>query len=119
MLWPQRNFPMPFLAAAQVKHHRTPERKTAVRTVRELAGVIRPPFAFGMLVTNTSFTPDAKWFASQQPGLLRLRDMEDLRRWIASDFVGTYEWREIPRSVEICPGVRVDLTIDSLILPEP
>ncbi|MBI2472041.1 MAG: restriction endonuclease [Planctomycetes bacterium] len=119
VFWPKPPFPMPFLAAAQVKHHRSPRRRTSVSTVREFAGVLRPPFHFGMVVTNTAFTPDAAWFASQKQGLLRLRDMYDLRRWIASDFANEAEWREMPRVVEICPGVKVQLTIGNLILPEP
>lgn len=36
----------------------------------------------GMVVTNTSFTADARWFADHQPAIIRLRDMSDLKRWI-------------------------------------
>ncbi len=119
VFWPKPPFSMPFLAVAQVKHHRSDRRSTPVKDVREFAGVLRPPFQFGMIVTNTAFTADAHWAASQTSGLLRLRDMHDLSRWIASDFASEADWREIPRIVEVGPGIRVPLTIGNLILPEP
>ena len=61
-----------------------------------------------MVVTNTSFTPDAEWFAEQQRSLIRLRGLQDLRRWIAAEFTDEAEWREMPRRIELCPGITVD-----------
>jgi len=52
---------VPFMLAVQAKHHRT-ERKTGSPDVQRFLGAIRtsrPPFHLGMIVTNTSFTPNA------------------------------------------------------------
>lgn len=110
VFWPRPPFPMPFLGAVQLKHHRSPNIKTGPAAIREIAGVLHTqPFNFGIVVTNTSFTPDAKWFAEQERALIRLRDMNHLKRWIASNFTDDAEWREIPTVLELCPGVTVDL----------
>ncbi len=110
VFWSGASIPVPYLGAVQVKHTRSPVKKIGPRAVRELAGVLNnQPFQVGMVVTNTSFTPDAEWFAEQQRSLIRLRDMHDLRRWIAAEFTDEAEWREMPRQIELCPGVTVDL----------
>jgi hypothetical protein len=69
----------PFLLAVQAKHHRT-ARKTGSSEVRDFHGVLasrNSPFHMGMIVTNTSFTADAAWFASNNQTLMRLRDIRD------------------------------------------
>lgn len=71
----------------------------------------------GMVVTNTSFTPDAKWFASNNNTLLRLRDLKDLQRWLREDFVNEHEWREIPDQIELAPGIIVPVAKSKLLLP--
>lgn len=110
VFWPRQPFPIPFLGAAQLKHHRSPFIKTGPAAIREMAGVMHTqPFNFGIIVTNTSFTPDAHWFASQERSLIRLRDMNDLKRWVASNFMDDAEWREIPSEIELCPGVKINL----------
>lgn len=110
LFWPGPSNPVPFLGAVQVKHIRSLKKNLGPEAVRDLAGVLQShPFHVGMIVTNTSFTPDAKWFAEQQRSLIRLRGMHDLRRWIASEFTDEAEWREMPRKIELCPGVTVDL----------
>jgi hypothetical protein len=53
-----------FLVAAQVKHHRAGQ-KTGVDKVRDLLSFKNTVFRFGLLVTNTGFTDDAKWSAVQ------------------------------------------------------
>ncbi|HST57531.1 MAG TPA: restriction endonuclease [Longimicrobium sp.] len=106
----------PFIGAAQIKHHRSPMKFMGPRPVREFAAVLGAhPFDVGMLITNTTFTPDAKWFADHHAPLLRLRNGQDLRRWVASQFTDVEEWREIPTSIELCPGVVVQ--IPKLSLP--
>jgi HJR/Mrr/RecB family endonuclease len=111
VFWPRRPCPVPFLGAVQVKHHRSRHRKTGPGAVREMAGVMSTlPFQIGMVVTNTSFTADARWYAENQPAIIRLRDMEDLKRWIDSNFTDEAEWREIPAAIELCPGVTIDLS---------
>lgn len=104
--WPNTGCTFPFLLAVQVKHHRT-QQNTKVSYVRDLHGVISSkasPFNMGMIVTNTSFTPDAKWFGDNNQSLLRLRDLKDLKRWIKNDFINEHEWREIPDQIEVAPG---------------
>ena len=103
------NDAFPFLMAVQIKHHRSPTRKTGPGPVRELRGVVKSGFPFnaGVLVTNTTFTPDAHWAASQTPMLVRLRDMKDIQRWLEGNFLDEYDWREMPEQIEVCPGVIV------------
>jgi len=64
-----------------------------------------------LLVTNTGFTRDALWLASQDPhkAFLRLRGFDDLKRWIADNFWSPEEWREIPDRVVLAPGVSIDI----------
>lgn len=98
---------VPFLLAVQAKHHRT-NRKTAVGDVRDFHGVLSSsgsPFHIGMIVTNTTFTSDAKWFADYNKKMLRLRDLNDMQRWLREDFVNEHEWREIPNEIELAPGI--------------
>lgn len=78
--------------------------------MREFAAVIaNHPINAGLVVTNTTSTPDARWFARERAKLLRLRDFEDLKRWIANDFASEHEWREFPPSIELAPGLVVKL----------
>jgi CheY-like chemotaxis protein len=109
VFWSKRpNFP--FLGAAQVKHHRRPKTKEGVGSVRDFAGAIAgQAFGAGIIVTNTSFTADAEWFARERAKLIRLRDYHDVRRWLLGDFTDDAEWREIPESIQLCPGVTIDL----------
>jgi hypothetical protein len=106
--WPDSPVAFPFLLAVQAKYHRDKSRKTGPAAVLELQSVIRNlPFQAGMLVTNTTFTPNAKWVASNRPHLVRLRDHADLRRWIMGNFLDDTEWREIPQFVEYAPGKKL------------
>lgn len=110
VFWPRAAATFPFLGAAQVKHHRDPSQSEGSRTVREFAGVLSShPFNAGIIVTNTSFSPDAKWFAREHARLIRLRDFDDIRRWIAGTFGDEAEWREIPESIELCPGIVIKI----------
>ncbi|MGH7136710.1 MAG: restriction endonuclease, partial [Pirellulales bacterium] len=107
--WPRLAVSIPFLMAVQVKHHRV-ERKTGAPSVREFHGVLaaaNSPFNIGMVVTNTAFTADAHWFGENNKALLRLRDGQDLARWMKQDFDNPSEWREIPESIELAPGVTI------------
>lgn len=107
---PKLSCQFPFLGAAQIKHHRSPLNFMGPRPVREFAAALGAhAFAVGVLVTNTTFTPDAEWFARHKAPLLKLRNGQDLRRWVASQFTDDAEWREIPTSIELCPGVVVPI----------
>ena len=78
--------------------------------VRDFAGAIAGhPFSAGIFVTNTSFTPDALLFADRHGGMVRLRDYTDVRRWMLGEFDDEAEWREMPLSITLCPGVVVNI----------
>lgn len=110
LFWPRIRGAFPFIGAAQIKHHRHPHSTEGPATVREFAGAIAGhAFNAGLLVTNTTFSPDAKWFAREHAKLMKLRDFSDIRRWLLDDFNDEAEWREIPPSIELCPGVVVKL----------
>ena len=107
--WP-RNSVVPYLIAVQVKHTSSPKRKIGPAPVRDLLGAIQMHgFNAGFLVTNTTFTPDARWVAEQRSMLLRLRDVRDLRRWLREEYLRDEEWRDIPEEIVVCPGVSIKL----------
>ena len=107
--WP-RSRVVPCLMAVQAKHTALPERKIGPEPVRELLSVVQlHGFNVGLLVTNTTFTPDASWVAQQRHLLMRLRDIHDLRRWLRNEFLREYEWRDLPTEIEVCPGIVVKL----------
>jgi restriction endonuclease Mrr len=102
--WPRRSA-FPFLVGVQAKHHGNWKKKVGAGDVREFDAVIRNrQLNAGLLVSNTSFTPSASWEVQNHKHLIRLRDFEDLRRWIADNFVDQAEWREIPDPFEYAPG---------------
>lgn len=78
---------LPMLGAVQVKHHRSPETKTGPAEVRELGGAMQGHhFNIGLIITNTSFTEDAKHQIDKGSFPIQLRDGEALRKWVADDF---------------------------------
>lgn len=99
-----------FLLAAQVKHHRGND-KTGREAVDRLLSLKNGVFRLGLLVTNTAFTADAQWAAALGDNrfFLRLRDIEDIKRWLEDDFRSEREFREIPDEVELAPGVRIQI----------
>jgi restriction endonuclease Mrr len=110
MLFWREDAPFPFLGALQAKYHSSSDKKTGGPDVRDFVGTLRYlPVAVGVLVTNTTFTFDAGWVASRLTSQIRLRDQQDLRRWISGRFVDALEWREIPAEIELCPGVRIPI----------
>ena len=110
---------VPFLLAVQVNHHRK-NRKTTVADVRDFHGAINSAASMiqiGMIVTNTSFTADAKWFAENNAKLLRLRDSKDLCRWLRRDYINEAEYREIPDEITVAPGVTISTPKTELWIP--
>jgi hypothetical protein len=96
---------VPGVIAVQVKHS-THNRTVGSAVVRDLAGVLsRSGLNAGIIVTNTRFTPDARWFAQQMGSLIRLRDLDDLRRWLQNEFGGDDVYDELPRSIQLAPGL--------------
>ncbi|OGR09109.1 MAG: hypothetical protein A3K23_06680 [Desulfobacca sp. RBG_16_58_9] len=109
LAWSQAPF-VPCLMAVQVKHTALRNRKIGSPPVRDLLGAVQTHgFNAGLLVTNTTFTADARWVAEQRPFLIQLRDFEDLRRWLRNDFLSEHEWRYLPKQIELCPGVIIKL----------
>jgi hypothetical protein len=110
LLFWRSDAPFPFLGAVQAKYHRSPEHPTGPREVRDFAGTIGTlPMAVGLMVTNSTFTFDAKWIAAKVGSQVRLRDHADLRRWVTGRFVDADEWREIPSEIELRPGLRIQI----------
>jgi RNA polymerase sigma factor (sigma-70 family) len=118
--WPRAGCSFPFLVAAQVKHHRK-NLKTGQPAIRDFHGVMTSQgshFHLGMVVTNTSFSADAKWFAQNNSRLIRLRGLADLCRWMRNDFLNEFEWREIPDRIELAPGVSIQIPKKRMWLPD-
>jgi hypothetical protein len=102
----------PILGAAQIKHHRSENVKTGPRDVRELASIRNTlPFQMGVVVTNTTFTPDAEWYAKNHEGFLRLRNGSDIRDWIKRDFMDRELWQPTPKTIPLCPGVEIEVPV--------
>ncbi|MCA1635353.1 MAG: restriction endonuclease [Acidobacteria bacterium] len=91
-----------------MKHHQG-EQKTGRDAVDRLLAWKDSHFRLGLLVTNTTFTKDARWVAEQtinQP-FIRLREFEDLKRWLEENFWSEEDWQEIPEEINLAPGVTI------------
>jgi len=100
---------LPVLGAVQVKHVRSASAKIGSPAVRDFTGAMNDHhFNIGLIVTNGSFTDDAKRQVQKGASIIQLRDGDVLRKWVASDF--TIERIEfVNRNVEFCRGVHVSL----------
>jgi transcriptional regulator with XRE-family HTH domain len=96
------------LMAVQVKHH-CGDRTTGRSAADRLLAWKDSPFRIGLLVTNTTFSKDARWLADQvgNKAFLRLRDFEDLKRWLQGQFDSEFDWREIPDVITLAPGITI------------
>jgi len=105
-----------FLLAGQIKHHRG-NRKTGVEAVDRLLSWRNRGFNLGLLVTNTEFTSHARWLAMQEgnQSFLRLRDFEDLKRWIQDNFTSEEDWREIPERIILTPNLTIKIPKPKII----
>ncbi len=104
--WPKKSA-FPFLLAVQAKHRRRAALRIGPGPVKDLKAVLQSsPFDAGLLVTNTSFTPDATWWAQYGPQAVRLRELEDVRRWIMGNF-SSEAVRDLPKAIELAPGLTV------------
>jgi transcriptional regulator with XRE-family HTH domain len=99
-----------FLMAAQMKHHRS-DHTTGRPDVDRLLAWKDSPFRIGLMVTNTSFSQDARWLADQvnNRAFLRLRDFEDLKRGLSGQFDSEFDWRELPDVISLAPGITVEV----------
>jgi hypothetical protein len=109
VFWPTSSGGFPFVGAVQVKHHRSRQTREGPAALRQLVGVASGVVNLGVVVTNTTFTPDALWYARHRPVFLRLRDMHDLRRWIISEFSQERAWRDLPDELEVAPNLRIKI----------
>lgn len=99
---PRFPVPFPYILAVQAKHHRQALTKTGAGDVQQFAGAIaRREIQAGALITNTSFTPDARWLAENASKLLMLRDFRDIQRWLRGNFVDLAERRDLPSEIEL------------------
>jgi HJR/Mrr/RecB family endonuclease len=99
----------PFLLAVQVKHHRDRLTKTGPGPVKDMQAVLGSlPFHAGMIVTNTSFTPDAEWWASFSAGKLQLHDIRSIRNWIEERYE-LDRFRNIPSAIQLTPRLKVEV----------
>jgi len=98
------------LLAVQVKHHKSSRAVTRADVDRILAWQ-NSEFRLGLIVTNTRFTDSARWLAEhvRNRPFLRLRDFSALQRWLRDDFSNDVEWAELPSSVQLAPGIRVEI----------
>lgn len=107
--WPERNASFPYLLAVQAKHSRK-GHAVPQGVVRDLKGVLSAaPFDLGLVVTNTRFSPNARWCAEQGPKIVRLRDFQDLIRWLRADFTHETVERDLPREILLGPGLRLPI----------
>jgi len=107
--WPEKNAAVPFLLAVQAKHSRR-GRVVPPAVVRDLKGVLSTaPLDFGLVVTNTTFSPDARWVAAQGPRIVRLRDFKDLVRWLRADFASEAVYHDVPSEISLAPGLRISI----------
>jgi hypothetical protein len=117
--WPKLPVPFPFLLATQVKHHRA-KRPTGVGQVRDFLGTMKlheGVFAMGLMVTNTTFTANAKWFAANSHSIIRLKDFHDLCKWMSGNFIPLDQWCDFPKRIEISKGIFVDIPERELWTP--
>lgn len=100
---------VPYLLAAQIKHSHK-NRPVSASVVRDFRGAISPlPIDIGMIVTNTSFTPNAAWTAKQLPKMIRLRDLEDLKLWLSDKLNESVILKDFPKVIEIAPGLVIPI----------
>ena len=99
-----------FLLAGQIKHHRG-DAKTGIELVDRLLSWRNRGFNLGLLVTNTEFTRNARWLAMREANksFLRLRDFEDLKRWLQDNFTSEEDWREIPERIILTPDFTIQI----------
>jgi hypothetical protein len=107
-----------YVIAGQVKHHRG-DQSTGVEAVDRLLAWRDSIFRAGLLVTNTKFTSDAVWKAHKDgnANFLRLRDFTDLKRWLQDQYGTEEDWREIPNSIELAPGVVIEIPRPRITTP--
>ena len=107
--WPERNVPFAYVLAVQAKHSRT-GAKVGPAPIRDLRGVLSSTsFDCGMVVTNTRFTPAASWTAEHGNRRIRLRNFDDVVRWVKNDFKNEPVIGDLPGEILLAPGLTIRL----------
>jgi len=73
----------------------TRTERRSLNCARLAGAILGHPFNAGFVVTNTTFSPDAEWYAREHAKLIRLRGFDDIRRWVCGNFTDEAEWREV------------------------
>jgi restriction endonuclease Mrr len=107
---------IPVIGAIQVKHHSRPDIHCEAKVVREMAGFLeahRYAINFGLAVTNTAFSLEAKWFVRKKTQMfLRVREGEHVRNWIESNFADLSELSDLPESIDLTSKLKLKLDFD-------
>lgn len=76
------------IIAIQVKFKSKISKKVTASEIRDFKGSlsINNYFTAGMVVTNTDFTADARWIEEQLNSSLELKNSNDLKSWLNSNF---------------------------------
>ncbi|MBX3390579.1 MAG: restriction endonuclease [Phycisphaeraceae bacterium] len=102
---PREKLHFGILIGVQCEHH-SGDQKTGRPKLGSLLRWKGSDFQIGVMVTNTSFTQDAR-FEAQQPhnrSFLRLRGFAHLSEWIRENYTAAFEADELPNEIELAPG---------------
>lgn len=98
--------PFPHLLAVQITSHVGGLRRTDEKKVKEFFGALEShSVTGGVLITNSTFTKDARQFAERHKQKLWLRDIEDLIRWTQGDFRSLRFSAEVRSLLQLRKGV--------------
>lgn len=98
--------PFPQMLAVQVKSHAGGRRRTAVKTVRDFFGAMQShAVTGGVIITNSTYTEDARQFAQRHKQRLWLRDIDDLVKWTHNDFRSQRFSAEVSSVLQLRKGV--------------
>lgn len=98
--------PFPWVLAVQVT---TCRNKVGPAKLRELAGTLQSlPVHVGVLITNSTFSAQARWYAKQfnekHRQKLWLRDLEDLQCWSRREFAARRYSDDVGFAIELYHG---------------
>lgn len=107
--WHETNISTGILIAVQAKYMIS-GGSVGPSPVREFHGSLAStPCDIGFMVTNTKFTPDARWVASNKGRIIRLKDIHDVMRWLRNNFLDEAPFRDFPGKIDLAPNVTVHL----------
>jgi HJR/Mrr/RecB family endonuclease len=114
----KRSGEFPGVVAVQVKHSRC-NNHVGPQVIREFDAVVsRRGFNAGIIVTNTHFTPEARWLAHERGALMQLRDFNALCRWLQNQFGGDDVYDELPRFVRLGKRLKISVPRPHQVAPD-